>query len=68
LTFTDLNSNLSNEQFFALQSALSTQIAVPPSLPLILFVVACIYGIALIIMVRVVSRPLIGQELRLDEG
>jgi ABC-type antimicrobial peptide transport system permease subunit len=68
LTFTDLNSNLSNEQFFALQSALSTQIAVPPSLPLILFVLVCIYGIALTIMVRVVSRPLIGQKLRLDEG
>jgi ABC-type antimicrobial peptide transport system permease subunit len=68
LTFTDLNSNLSNEQFFSLQSALSTQIVVPPSLPLILFALACVYGIALTIMVRVVSRPPIGQKLRLDEG
>ncbi len=68
LTFTDLNSNLSNKQFFALQSVLSTQIVVPPWLPLILLVLAGIYVLALIIMVRVVSQPAIGQKLRLDEA
>ncbi len=67
LTFTDLNSNLSNAQLFALQSALSTQIAVPPTLPLVLLALACIYAIALAIMIRIVSRPEIGQKLRLGE-
>jgi hypothetical protein len=67
LTFTDLNSNLSNDQFFALQSALSTQLVVPPSLPLMLLVLAGIYALALTMMVRVVSRPAPGQALRLNQ-
>jgi len=67
LTFTDLNSNLSNEQLFALQSALGTQLVVPPSLPLVLLILVSIYVIALTIMVRVVSRPALSQALRLDE-
>ena len=68
LTFTDLNSNLNTEQLFALQSTLSTQIAIPPTLPLVLLVLGGIYAIALAIMVRIVSRPEIGQKLRLDNG
>ena len=67
LTFTDLNSNLSNMQLFALQSALSTQIAVPATLPLALLVLLGIYTIALVIMVRIISRPVIGQKLRVDD-
>ncbi|MFL5626140.1 MAG: FtsX-like permease family protein [Ktedonobacteraceae bacterium] len=67
LTFTDLNSNLSNEQLFALQSALATQLVVPPSFPLVLLVLVSIYVIALTIMVRIVSRPALSSTLRLDE-
>ena len=57
LTFTDINSNLSNAQFFALQSALATQIVLPPSLPFVLLILVGIYALALAIMVRIVSQP-----------
>ena len=67
LTFTNINSNLSNEQFFALQSALATQLVVPPSIPLVLLILVAIYGIALTIMVRVSTRSALGQALRLSE-
>lgn len=67
LTFTDLNSNLSNEQLFALQSALGTQLVVPPSFPLVLLILVSIYVIALTVMVRVVSQPALSQALRLNE-
>ena len=68
LTFTDINSNLSNAQFFALQSALATQIVVPPSLPFVLLILVGIYALALAIMVRIVSQPALSSLLRLDEG
>jgi len=67
LTFTNLNSNLSNEQFFALQSALATQFVVPPSLPFVLLILVAIYGIALTIMVRVTTQSTLSQALRLSE-
>ena len=67
LTFTDLNSNLSNEQFFALQSVLSTQIAVPPWIPSVLLTLVGIYMLTLLIMVRVISGSGIGKKLRLAE-
>ncbi len=67
LTFTDLNSNLSNEQFFALQSLLSTQIIVPPWIPLVLLTLVGIYILTLIIMLRVVTGSAIVKKLRLAE-
>lgn len=67
LTFTNLNSNLSNEQFFALQSVLAAQLVVPPSLPLLLLVLVAIYIIALAVMVYVTTRSALGQSLRLSE-
>lgn len=68
LTFTNLNAeDLSSNQFYALQSALPTQIVIPSSLPLALFVLIAIYAIALTMMVRVVSKPSLGQVLRLNE-
>ena len=67
LTFTNTNSDLSNKQFFALQSALATQLAVPPSLPLLLLFLLSIYVIALTIMVRVTTRSALSQALRLSE-
>lgn len=67
ITFTNANSNLSNEQFFALQSALSTQFVVPPSLPFVLLILIAIYAIALTIMVRVTTQSTLSQALRLNE-
>jgi hypothetical protein len=67
LTFTDLNSNLSNEQFFALQSLLSTQIIVPTWIPFVLLTLVGIYFLALVIMVRVATGSGIGKKLRLAE-
>ncbi len=55
-------------QLFALQSALSTHITLPPSLPLVLVALAAIYLIALLVMVRVVAQPAMRQKLRLDEA
>ncbi len=67
LTFTNSNSALSNQQFFALQTALATQIVVPSSLPLMFLVLISTCGLALIVMARVTSRLLLGQVLRLNE-
>jgi FtsX-like permease family len=67
LTLSDLNTNLSNAQFFDLQTAFPTPIVVPPTLPLALIVLVAIYVVALLMMVRVVSRPSLGQTLRLNE-
>ena len=67
MTFTDLNSNLSSTQFFALQSALSTHLVVPPSLPLLVFVGIAIYITVVVLMVRAVARTNLGQALRLNE-
>jgi hypothetical protein len=67
LTFTNSNVNLTGQQFFALQSALAAQIVVPPTVPEALLVLACIYGMTLLVMVRIVTRPLLNQTLRLSE-
>lgn len=66
LTFTDLNSTLNTSQFFALQTALATQIVMPSSLALLLVIGGAIFGIALMMMTRIVARPVVGQALRLD--
>jgi hypothetical protein len=67
LTFTDLNSNLSNEQFFALQSTLSTQIVLPSTLPILAIALLAIYIASLLLMVGVVLQPALGRTLRLNE-
>lgn len=67
LTFTTGNSTLSNQQFFALQTALATQIVVPPSLPLLLIALMGICGLALMVMMWVTSQVVLGQVLRLNE-
>jgi hypothetical protein len=67
LTFTDLNSNLSSEQFYALQSALSTQIIVPTWIPFIMLTLVGIYILALIVMIRIVTGSVISKKLRLAE-
>ena len=67
LTFTDLNVDLSTGQFYALQSAVPTPIVIPASLPLALVALILVFGLALWMMVRVVSRPSLSQTLRLNE-
>ncbi|HEV2660190.1 MAG TPA: FtsX-like permease family protein, partial [Ktedonobacteraceae bacterium] len=67
LSFTDINSNLSNEQFFALQSALSAQLVLPPTLPVLAIALLVIYVASLMLMVGVVLQPALGRTLRLNE-
>ncbi len=67
LTFTDLNSNLSNEQFFTLQSALSAQIVLPPTLPVLAITFIVIYIASLLLMVGTVLQPALGRTLRVNE-
>jgi ABC-type antimicrobial peptide transport system permease subunit len=67
LTFTNLNSSLSDTQFFALQSLLATQLVVPASLLVMLLILVGIYAIALALIVRVTTRSALGQSLRLSE-
>ncbi len=67
LTLSNLTTDLSATQFFALQSVFPTRIIVPPTLPLALVVLVAIYGMALLMMVRIVSHPTPGQTLRLNE-
>ncbi len=67
LSLSNVNTNLSSTQFFALQTAFPTRIVVPATLPLALLVLVAIYVMALLMMVRIVSRPSLGQTLRLNE-
>ena len=67
LTFTDLNTTVSSNAFYNLQSSVSTQIVLPPSLPIAILVLILIFVIALAMMVRIVSSPVLSQTLRLNE-
>jgi ABC-type antimicrobial peptide transport system permease subunit len=66
LTFTDLTNNASSN-IYALQSALPTSVVIPSTLPLALIVLAIIYIVALLFMVRTVMRTSLSQSLRLNE-
>lgn len=67
LTFTDLNVDLSTGQFYAAQSAVSTPVVIPTSLPLAIVALILVFSLALWMMVRVVSQPSLSQTLRLNE-
>ena len=67
LTFTDLNTTISSSAFYYLQSSISTQVVLPPSLPIAVLVLVLIFVLALAMMVRVVSSPAMNQTLRLNE-
>ena len=67
LTLTDLNTTISSSAFYYLQSSISTQVVLPPSLPIALLVLVLIFVLALALMVRVVSSPVLSQTLRLNE-
>ncbi|GCE23294.1 hypothetical protein KDK_70940 [Dictyobacter kobayashii] len=68
LSFTDLNSTLANnDQLYSLQTAFPTRVIFPSTLIWGLIAIIGLYAIALITMVSVVSRPTLGQALRLNE-
>jgi ABC-type antimicrobial peptide transport system permease subunit len=67
LTLTNSNTNVSSNQFYTLQTTFPTQIVLPLSLLLALLALVAIYGIALTMMVRIVSQPSLSQTLRLNE-
>jgi len=67
IPITGILSNLSDSQFYAIQHSFSRQIVVPPTLSMALALFAGICIIAIVIMVRTVLRPSLGQALRLNE-
>jgi len=67
LTLTNSNTNVGSNQFYTLQTAFPTQIVLPSSLLLALLALVAIYGVALTMMVRIVSQPSLSQTLRLNE-
>ncbi|GAC1384021.1 MAG: hypothetical protein NVSMB33_12260 [Ktedonobacteraceae bacterium] len=60
-------SQISNGQFYVIQSVPPIQVVVPLSLWLALGILIIVCMVALGMMVRIVSRPSIGQTLRLNE-
>ena len=71
LIFTCVASGVSNgttsSEFYTIQNVPPIQLIIPPSLIIALAVLVAICIIAIAIMVRVVSRPSLGQTLRLNE-
>lgn len=67
LTFTDLNTNVNQDQFYALQTAFPVQVVMPPTLLLGLLGLGVLFILAVALSVRVVSRPVLSQMLRLNE-
>lgn len=67
IPITGILSNLSDSQFYAIQHSFPGQIVVPPTLSMALALFAGICIIAIVIMVRTVLRPSLGQALRLNE-
>jgi ABC-type antimicrobial peptide transport system permease subunit len=61
------NSDISGQAFYIAQSVPPIQVIIPATVGIALLVLICICGIALGMMIRVVSRPSIGQTLRLNE-
>jgi hypothetical protein len=58
---------ISSGEFYVMQHVLPVQIILPPSLWAVLAVLIVIFLIALWMMARIISRPSIGQTLRLNE-
>lgn len=72
LVFTDtpVGSNISNTgngDFYAFQKALPSQIVFPFSLVVAGVILIVIYALTLMLMIRIHSRPKLGQTLRLNE-
>ncbi len=66
VTTTGATSDLSSDAFFVLQNVPPIELVVPATLLIMLGVLIVICAMALAFMIRVVSRPSIGQTLRLN--
>ncbi len=64
---TGASSGLSSSAFFLLQNIPPIQVVIPATLVYVLSALIAICVVALALMIRVVSRPSIGQTLRLNE-
>ncbi|HCI80091.1 MAG TPA: hypothetical protein DHW02_10425, partial [Ktedonobacter sp.] len=62
-----VGEGISANDFYALQHLLPVRLALPPSLIIALLILISICMIALVMMVRIVTRPELGQMLRLNE-
>ena len=62
-----VGEGISANDFYALQQLLPVRLAVPPSLAICLLILIGICLIALLMMIRVVTRPELGQMLRINE-
>lgn len=60
-------SRLSNNQFFALQHILPAHLVVPDTLIFTIVALVIICLVTLVMMVRMVSRPVLGQALRINQ-
>lgn len=67
LTFTDLNTNVNPDQFYSLQTAFPIQVVMPPTLMSGLLALGVLFILTLALSVRMVSRPVLSQMLRLNE-
>ncbi len=67
LTITDLNMQISGGVFYSLQNTFPVQVVLPSTLFFALLALVVVFVLALVMMVRVVSRPLLTQALRLNE-
>ena len=66
VTTTGATSDLSSGAFFVLQNVPPIELVVPVTLLIVLGILIVICGVALALMIRVASRPSIGQTLRLN--
>jgi hypothetical protein len=63
----DAGTTMSSGEFYVIQHVLPVQIILPPSLGLVFVGIVLVCAVALWMMARVVSKPGIGQTLRLNE-
>jgi len=67
LTLTDLNTDMNNTQFYALQTTFRASIALPAILPWAVLALLVLYGAVIFLMVFTVAQPSLSQTLRLNE-
>ncbi len=67
LTITDLNTQINGGVFYSLQNTFPVQIVLPSTLFFALLALVGLFVLVLVMMVRIVSRPLLAQALRLNE-
>lgn len=64
---TDLNTDMNNTQFYALQTTFRASIALPAILPWAVLALLVLYAAVIFLMVFTVAQPSLSQTLRLNE-